>query len=350
MAISSELQLASHVVEQSHHDEREMQAFSPQQRFASVNSKLLHWLLRYPLQRVEDIVLALGVSPNTAYRHLAKLADEGLIEYVTPSLGLRTTCRFYYLSNAGVLVATAQVYAEAKALARTWGADEHGLLHLLPRLPALVRLQNLVNSLVAHAPAFLTLADGKRPNFTWHWLRDYQHSFLYHGQPMSYRADAALLLHSKALARSPGARNAEYYSALLLLDPGFVGYHDYRLITQKLKAVLCYRDNPESEHSSQQFPPVIVLVQTPHQREIWQRCAAEVAADLRTEPLTGAILSLPTHGLLNVVWTSPWQKLATPVPCRLRDIFVPLSREALPPGLLRQSNIPEAASSAHFSS
>ena len=57
------------------------------QSLTSVDDRILWWLLRYPLQRVEDIALALQVSANTVYRHLTRTVGEGIVEYVTPSLG-----------------------------------------------------------------------------------------------------------------------------------------------------------------------------------------------------------------------------------------------------------------------
>ena len=322
---------------------------------SAVRAKLLHWLLRYPLQRTEDLVLALEVSPNTIYRHLTRLAEDGLLEYVTPSLGVKTTCRLFYLSNAGLLVAAGQEHTDARALALRWGAHEHGILHLLPRIPMLVRLQNLVNALVTQAPAMLAPAGGYRAELTWHWLRDYQHTFLAGGPEgtlhapgdgtdtikrlLRLEADGALLFGRKA-----SISGSEYYCALLFLDPGFVGCHDRDLIMQKLEAVAHCRASLELRGSAQPFPPLLVLTQTPRQCEVWQHCAAQVATTLHAPPLIGAVAGLPLQATADVVWTLPWQKLAVPASCRLRDLFTPLPKEALLPALLHQSGPKETPS------
>jgi DNA-binding MarR family transcriptional regulator len=312
--------------------------------FSTVRGKLVRWLLRYPLQRVEDIVLALEVSTNTIYRHLTKLVGEGLVEYVTPSLSVKTTCRLYYLSNAGLLVTAEEEQADARSLARLWDANEQGILRLFPRVPALVRLQNLVNGLVTQAPAMLAHTGGHQVKLTWHWMRDYEHDFLSKGNSLRLSADAVLLLGRKANAR--GVSGTEHYCALLFLDPGFVGGHDRQLIMQKLEALVRYRRSPERGDGSQPFPPVVVLVQTLRQREIWQQCAAQVATALSATPLIGAIAAVPLQETLDAVWTLPWQKLAVPAACRLRDLFVPLPREALLPDLFKQRKGEETASSA----
>jgi DNA-binding IclR family transcriptional regulator len=310
---------------------------------SAVRGRLVRWLLRYPLQRVEDMVLALAVSPNTIYRHLTRLVDEGLVEYVTPSLGVKLTCRFYYLSNAGLLAAAEQEHADPLALALHWGAHEKSILGLLPRLPTLVRLQNLVNDLVAQAPTMLAHAGGYRAELTWHWLRDYQHDFLSAGKSWRLSADAALLFGRKASTQ--GTAGIEYYCALLLLDPGFVGRTDRQLIMQRLESVLRYRASLAQGKSTQLCPPLIVLVQTPRQREVWQQCAAQAAAALHAAPLIGAVASVALQEAPATLQTLPWQQLAAPAACRLRDLFAPLPKEALLPGLLPQHGSEETVSS-----
>src|SRR5581483_3463368 len=320
--------------------EAEEQDAAQQQRFSSVDGKLFWWLLRYPLQRVEDLVLALQVSPNTVYRHLTKLIEEGLIECITPSLGAKATCRLYYLSNGGLLASAAREQADAHTLARTWRANEQGILRLLPRLSTLVRLQDLVNGLVAGTPAMLSHARGYHADIAWHWTRYYQHRFLFQERPIVCSADAALLLHRKApLQTAQDSGKAEYYCALLFCDPGLAGYYEHHLIAQRLAAIIRYRDS-RGGLSAQMFPPVIVLVQKARQRDIWQLKTAEVATSLRANPLAGAIAIVPAQETLEAAWTLPWQKLSVPTSCRLREIFTPLPKDALLPGLLQQRSAP----------
>ncbi len=93
-------------------------------QLAAVDLRLLHWLLRYPFQRADDLVIAVArwASRPTVYRHVSALQREGLIESVlpaTPSAGKR----LYFLSNLGLHVLAARVHASAKELAWTWQAD-----------------------------------------------------------------------------------------------------------------------------------------------------------------------------------------------------------------------------------
>ncbi len=307
---------------------------------------MLWWLLRYPLQRVEDIALALQVSSNTIYRHLTRAIEEGLIEYITPSLSVKSTCRLYYLSNKGLLTAAEHEQTDAGTLARTWAADEKGLLRLLSRLSTLIHLQDLINGLVAHAPTMLAHEQDSHTHLAWHWQRDYQHRFLANDRHLNLQADAVFLLYHKASYQIiQGASKNDCYCALLFFDPGFVGHSNRALIAQKLETLLHYRSSAAWNANPELFPPVIVVTQTAHQREIWQHYACEVAMSAGVAPLHGAIIDLASPKASDSFWVLPWQKLSDPALCNLRDVFVPLPRRLLPPGLL-QSQIPSGTVAA----
>src|SRR6266567_7525615 len=113
---------------------------------ADIDWRLLHWLLRYPLQRADDLVLGVArwASRATVYRHVQALEARGLLESVlpkTPGAGKR----LYHLSNPGLHLLARHLDTPARALTRRWQADEAGLLRLLPRLPILLLLQEVVN-------------------------------------------------------------------------------------------------------------------------------------------------------------------------------------------------------------
>jgi len=103
---------------------------------ADIDWRLLHWLLRYPLQRVDDLVVGVvrWASRATVYRHVQALEARKLIEAVQP----RTTGtgkQLYHLSNAGLHVLARHLGTSARELARSWQADEAGLLRLLRDCP-----------------------------------------------------------------------------------------------------------------------------------------------------------------------------------------------------------------------
>jgi predicted transcriptional regulator len=287
------------------------------------------------LQRVEDLTRALETSEKTVYRHLTRLVEAALVEYITPSLSVKNTCRLYYLSQKGIQIAAEQEHIDAGSLASYQGASEYVVLHLLPRMASLLRLQELVNGLVTLAPAMLAHPGGYRAELAWHWQRDYGYTFLDQGQQWNYTADAALYFHRKAL---PPARG-EDYCALLYIDSDLSSNDNARQIRRRLEATLHYRDRPERGYSTQMFPPLIVLACSPRQQAIWQYHAARIATTLHAQPLIGAIAVVPSGEPLESVWTLPWQKLSVAAPCRLRDLFLPLAREALPPGLLQTRNV-----------
>src|SRR6266516_6359282 len=124
--------------------------------------RLLHWLLRYPLQRADDLVVGVArwASRATVYRHVQALEARGLLESVlpkTPGAGKR----LYHLSNPGLHLLARHLDRPARELTRRWQADEAGLLRLLTRLPTLFLLQEVVNGLVTHAAEAMT-TQGRR--------------------------------------------------------------------------------------------------------------------------------------------------------------------------------------------
>src|SRR5947207_4772508 len=104
-----------------------------QSSVTALDWRLLHWLLCYPLQRADDLVVGVArwASRATVYRHLQGLEASELVESVlpkTPGEGKR----LYHLSNVGLHVLARHLEKTASELARQWQADEVGLLRLLP--------------------------------------------------------------------------------------------------------------------------------------------------------------------------------------------------------------------------
>ena len=143
-----------------------------------IDWRLLHWLLRYPLQRADDLVVGVArwASRATAYRYVKALEMRGLVESVLPKTP-GTGKRLYYLSNSGLHLLARHLDRPARELTRLWQADEAGLLRLLPRLPTLLVLQEVVNGLVTYAAEAMTI-EGRRPRLVrWNWQRDVTHRF-----------------------------------------------------------------------------------------------------------------------------------------------------------------------------
>jgi len=293
--------------------------------------RLLQWLLRYPFQRAEDLALATGSSSATVYRHLNILHNSGLVEQVAPASLGASTCWLYHLSNLGLQVLAIHEQENPADLARTWRTDERGLLRLLPRLSSLIILQECINGLVAYAPEALA-HQGRRSEVRWHWVRDYALRFLYREQVMSCTTDAALLLRVRPKMAYGLSEQEQWYSLFLLLDAKIA---DARLLKQRLGRLLCYRESAERWPIYQYFPQVLVLVSTPHRKELWQRCALEAATALHVAPLSGVVACVPDRFQLAPFnsWRLAWKTLATNGPCTLQHLLHPLPDEAIPPGL-----------------
>jgi DNA-binding IclR family transcriptional regulator len=289
-------------------------------------SQLLLWLLHHPLQRSEDLQLALGVSASTLHRILTSLEAQGEIEYV------QQMSRWYHLSNQDMLAAAAQEHAEVKALARTWEADERGLLSLLPRLPQLAVMQELVNGLARYAPRMLAYEDGTLSDIAWSWRRDLAHRFLTHAREASYQADAALCFYRYPSPTQRQTGHLGHFFACLLLLHRLTD--DDQAIRERVVALLRYRESRRAYYTA--FPAVLVVTETVRERDRWHRQAQEAAHTLHLQkPLVGAITQLVTQeGTITSSWPLPWQHLGETGSCRLQEMIIPMPLEAVPPDIL----------------
>src|SRR5229473_4893705 len=181
-----------------------------------IDWRLLHWLLRYPLQRTDDLVVGVArwCSRATVYRHVQALEARGLLESVlpkTPGSGKR----LYHLSNFGLHALARHLDRPARDLARRWQADEAGLLRLLPRLPTLLLLQEVVNGLVMYAAEAMT-NQGRRPRLVrWTWQRNVTHRFQYRDQVLRLFADGVVALCIRT-QQSDGGTLDRWYGLFLL--------------------------------------------------------------------------------------------------------------------------------------
>ena len=85
--------------------------------------RLLSWLLRYPFQRADDLVVGMArwTSRATVYRHLQRLVQRELVESVLPKTP-GTGKRLYHLSNLSLHLLAAHLGTPPRTLARDWHA------------------------------------------------------------------------------------------------------------------------------------------------------------------------------------------------------------------------------------
>jgi DNA-binding MarR family transcriptional regulator len=305
---------------------------------ADIDWRLLHWLLRYPLQRVEDLVVGVArwASRATVYRRVQRLETSGLIESVlakTPGTGKQ----LYYLSNSGLHLTARHLGTPARELARHWQADEAGLLRLLPRLPTLLVLQELVNGLVTHAADAMT-TQGRRPQLVrWNWQRDVRHHFRYREHAMRCFVDGALALCIRSY-QGDGSTRDEWYGLFIL----FTELDDERLMRHRLERLLCWRESTERWSYYQHMLPVLILAHSSRQGEHWQRAVEVSALKLRLAPLVGALntFSLSEY-VQNNPWVLNWHTLSADISCHLQDMLRPLPRAAFPSVLRLEEGLEE---------
>ncbi|MBO0791827.1 MAG: hypothetical protein J2P36_12895, partial [Ktedonobacteraceae bacterium] len=248
-------------------------------------------------------------------------------------------CLYHLISTGTERIAT-NLEVRPDHLAAMWQADEVGLLKLIPRVPTLLLLQDLINRLVAHAPRALSDAQGHAAHLRWHWLRSYQRIFLAKGKHMRCQVDGVLVLRRVSQSgTSPfETQKDHYYTLLFLVDPGWQGPHDLRLIRTRLECLLRFRESEERWQHYSAFPPLLVMTQDRRNRDTWQWCAKEVSQRLRVAPLQGAVVAQPDcHGS---AWSDPWQFLAMPGPCQLQTLLRPMTRAQILPEVLAPKSVP----------
>jgi predicted transcriptional regulator len=326
----------------------------PAPRLGPLDLAIIHGLLYLPLLGVPDLALFLQVSDSAIYRHIHNLEELGLVEIVTPSfIGVRNA-RLACLTPAGLRVAGQVIGADSQGMrseAALWGADLVGLARLMPRLPALITVQQLLPDLlttcIATVVQHLTSSalrsarssvpfrqgdcdsrsrnTGQVPVIHWRWCRQYRHTFEYRHQRDRLWVDALVSIHvrsdSPASAAtgtvsagstlpdaqerhipSEGSELSSYdgkmYALWILLDPG-IG--DVSMLAPRLGALLRYRESAERwYHSSHyaSFPPVLVLTSSNHRAGLWREVGSEQAERLRVKPLVGLIqVTTPSAGV-----------------------------------------------------
>ena len=296
--------------------------------------------------------VARWTSRATVYRHVQALEARGLVESVLPKTP-GTGKRLYHLSNPGLHLLARRMNRPARELARRWQADEAGLLHLLPRLPTLLVLQEVVNGLVTHAAEAMT-TQGRRPLLVrWNWQRDVTHCFQYREQRMRFFADGVLAL----CIRTQQGENStldQWYGLFLLTTE----LDDERLMRLRLERLLNWRESPERWSSYQHMSPALILANSQRQRAHWQRAVEATSLKLRLDPLAGALACLPPPESASVnPWVLNWRTLATDESCHLQDLLRPLPRMAIPFSMRleegeeeRDARSPSSASAASASS
>ncbi|GHO96624.1 hypothetical protein KSF_066720 [Reticulibacter mediterranei] len=261
---------------------------------------------------------------------------------MTPVALGQQSCAFYYLSNQGLHLVADKLGVDPAQVAGKSGADERGLLRLLPRLRSLMLLQTFLWDLCFSAPDHLTY-QGQRSAIAWHWTRDYTYHI--HHQEHSFPCTISLLLVLRMRpmvphypdafreeAAGPQARSKEiWYSLHILLDAPLL---DTRAIQSKLKALCLAR----AAALSFTFPPILILVAAPERLTLWH---AGMRRLLETEafPQLQAALAVVAHDIplssvQKDVWRWPWQRLGTQAPCHLQDLLIPSAAERLPPDAL----------------
>lgn len=307
------------------------------------SERLLRWLAQYPLQRTQDLIVALAPweKRTTVYERLSELEKHHLIEAQRP--GITQGKKVYHLSPLGTYVC--DQLAEHQGIDRRERWERAGstqvireerekLVRLLPRLPVFFVMQDLVNGLVSHASAALTQQGRRASVVQWTWQRDYGHAFMTPRQQLfRLRVEGALTLCLRYAPADPARfdevylREEHWYTLFLLHCP----LDEIRLIRMRLDRLLRWRESAERTAVYSQMPALLVLATTERQAEWWHHVAVQAAARLRVEAPLGALACLPENAeALANGWRLSWRRLGTKEHCHLQEMLCPLPQPAIP--------------------
>lgn len=288
--------------------------------------RILRWLECYPFQRADDVLTALAAfeGRSVLYEHLARLEEWGLIE--TLHLGI-TRKRLYHLSPSGQAVCADWTGERAPQLPAGVAEMRVRLIRLLPRLPVLLTVQDLVNGLVTGAATALTRQGRQARLVQWHWQRDYTHAFVPQGrrqQALRIHADGILTLRLDFSPAFPQA--AEWVQVMILYNL----FDEIHLMRQRIENLVRWRESAERWPVYSQMPLALILATTPRQAEWWHLLAERVHTRSHTDLLQGAIATLSPKHPAGHGWRLPWRRLGSDTSCHLQELLLPTSVAAFP--------------------
>lgn len=295
--------------------------------------RMLFWLLKHPYQRGSDLAFVFQVHLSTIWRHLQSLLQAGLVEALTlASPAPYRPEAIYSLTSQGLEQIASLVGAtDPMKLAQMWKVDEAALLRLLPRLQSYLPLQDVILGLIVDAPRMLAYPGGHPAAIRWHWQHDYLHGFEHKKRRVTFRANGAIVFRRRPLNEAVQKMETEsWYCLLFLMDPGFHGSEDLRLMRERLEHLLQWRESSERWSFYRSFPPLLILAPTPHQRDLWVYSAQEAAAHLRIAPIKGVCAHLNEDS----PWRFSWRNLDGSGITTLQSVLEPITFQAIPPGLL----------------
>ncbi len=334
------------------------------------SERVLRWLERYPLQRAQDLILALAPweSHSIVYERLAELEQQHLIEVLHS--GMAQGKRLYHLSPAGMYVcdhlrsqispgdAAKRARWEQPGRAQVIREEREYLVRLLPRLPVFFVVQDLINGLVLHAPSALTNQGRRASLVQWSWLRDYSHGFTdAHEKRFRVRVEGVLTFCLRVTpveqvlsTPDPAFRSLEehWYTFLLMHCP----LDAVQLMQSRLDRLLRWRESAERTAIYRQMPPLLLLATSERQAEWWHQAALQVASRLHVDRPFGALACLPNPpGDLDNGWRLAWHQLGTKEHCPIQEFLRPLAVPAVPEllagrGTARENATPGATTPA----
>lgn len=205
------------------------------------------------------------------YRSLSRLEEAGLLGAIRPTLRPDRTSRLYYLTDLGIATVAADQSRDPRDLAHRNRIRGRDLQALLPGLPQLMAVYELLGALAASRPGRPDLLAWERP-----WRRHYQRPTAKSSVAVALPAYAALAWESAAGAY------------LLLPDLGGVPLRAYRAALDHL---LVLRNLQGAD-----FPALLVATRERGRAAAWEELIEEVRRARREAPLAVCVATWDEPG------------------------------------------------------
>lgn len=219
-------------------------------------------LARLPLADAKALEWLSGVRGGTTiYRSLTRLQDAGLIAHVTVPSETGSSPQRFYLTDRGLATLAVDQGVEIREIARKYRLRGSDLVGLLPRLPQLAGLYDMLGVLAASRPGRPELLVWGRP-----WSRQYR--------PPTTKAPVWVTLPALAVLRWDDASRAYF----LLPDLGTFPPRVYRMALVRLLQLRAIE--------RKRLPPIVIATEAERGIAAWRELLEEVRRRRFEAPLT----------------------------------------------------------------
>lgn len=315
--------------------------YAPHTETWPLDTLLLGWLALHPWQREQDLAFAAGCHRSTITRQLAALRARKLVAAVRCPQEAHPS-HWSVLTAAGMRHLSRRWRLPEQTRARLWAAAEAQRQRLLPRLPLLGRLHEVIQYVVGTLP-ILSQKQGSQPHrLKWQCDRfpaPLQGRGAHQGRPGWPDARIRWNVEQEPRERQPSSRAQDAHEGCetvscfqidLLVDPGYRGFTQPLLASHLADWLILQSEERDSLDGT--GTPLLIITPTASGRETWRHLLRLLCEHERRSTLAGAIVVWPPdHAAPPAL--STWQALTQQAPSRLADLLQPSSPSRIETGV-----------------